>query len=133
MASAELYDPVARTWTLLPNMNHPRAGHAARLLDDGRVLVAGDDSAQVFDPATRTWRATRPMQSVHTSGEAARLAGGRILLAGGYDELGAPNPATEIYDPATNAWTLSDRLATRPRRVRPHPPRRRSRARHGRD
>ena len=87
------------------------------------MLVAGEDSAQVFDPATRTWPATGPMRSVHTSAEVVRLADGRILLAGGYDELGAPNPATEIYDPATNAWTLSDRLANGPRRVRPHPPR----------
>ena len=41
-----------------------------------------------------------------------RLADGRVLLAGGYDEDGAPNTATEIYDPATNAWTLTDPLHT---------------------
>ena len=38
---AELYDPVADRWSQTANMRTPRATHAAFLLQDGRVLVAG--------------------------------------------------------------------------------------------
>jgi hypothetical protein len=38
--SAELYDPVAGTFTLAGSMNAPRNYHTATLLNDGRVLLA---------------------------------------------------------------------------------------------
>jgi hypothetical protein len=39
--SAELYDPAAGTWTATASLHVGRYGHAAVLLYDGRVLVAG--------------------------------------------------------------------------------------------
>lgn len=42
IATAEIYDPVARTWTTtLNNMRADRFGHTATLLNDGKVLAAG--------------------------------------------------------------------------------------------
>ena len=38
---AEVYDPAADRWTVVSSMLEPRAVHAAVLLADGRVLVAG--------------------------------------------------------------------------------------------
>jgi hypothetical protein len=55
LATAELYNPAAMTFTPLPNMTTPRKIHTATLLGDGQVLIAGgsDDhhglaSAELF-------------------------------------------------------------------------------------
>ena len=40
--TAEIYDPVAGTFTLLPNtLNTARVGHTATLLSNGQVLIVG--------------------------------------------------------------------------------------------
>ena len=57
--SAELYDPVAGTWTATGLMNSARRAHTATLLLNGKVLLAGGtsssgylSSAELYDPAT---------------------------------------------------------------------------------
>jgi hypothetical protein len=60
LASAEIYDPVAGTWTATVPTIMPREGHVATLLVDGRVLVAGGRAgletpleSEIYDPGTR--------------------------------------------------------------------------------
>ena len=58
LASAELYDPVANTWSPAGSMTTARYYHTATLLPNGRVLVAGGygdgrsylASAELYDP-----------------------------------------------------------------------------------
>src|SRR5690606_8152261 len=45
----ERYDPTAGSWSAIGALNHPRRGHSATLLEDGRVLIASG----FFDAADR--------------------------------------------------------------------------------
>ena len=73
-AGAEIYDPTSDTWSPTGQLATGRAGHAAVLLEDGRVLVAGGqtvvapgrppvtlNSAEIYDPATGAWTTTGSM------------------------------------------------------------------------
>ena len=67
MAASELYDPDSGTWTATRSQPAQRHSHAAILLPDGMVLVAGGHVegdtvtrtlAELYDPATGSWTAT---------------------------------------------------------------------------
>ncbi len=47
-ASAESYRPGAGTWRTLPSMSTPRVEHAAALLPDGRLLIAGGSDGRRY-------------------------------------------------------------------------------------
>jgi len=75
-ASAEIFDPETRQWTFTGTMNTGREDHAAVLLRDGRVLVAGGTmseespriaSGEIFDPETGTWTLLKSMMSLGRS------------------------------------------------------------------
>jgi len=106
--------PTEPGWTATGSMRTPRAGHAATLLRDGRVLVAGGsgrDTSELYDPIAGTWTATGDMTRTRTWHTATLLADGRVLAAGGTDALGALLASTELYDPATGRWTVTGSMA----------------------
>ncbi len=119
LASAEIYDPRDDTWHTTAPMDAPRAGHAATLLADGRVLVVGgrgyatgaDTAADVYDPTTDRWQQTGPMGRDRTGHAATLLADGRVLVVGGHTAVSYFDTAAEIYDPATNAWGAAGALS----------------------
>lgn len=118
-SAAEIYDPATNTWTPTGFMTMGRSGQLAVRLNDGRVLVAGnqwgDTSAEIFDPATETWTATGSMNGSHGHGTISLLPDGRALVVGGdtFDfVLGEITTGTaEIYDPATGTWQNTGSLS----------------------
>ena len=118
-AAADLFDPVAATWTSVAPMNVMRSSHAATLLADGRVLVTGGStvsataakgyvnnaSAEIYDPVANTWTATPTMSVARSHHTATLLPDGKVLLVGGENALYLVEPTAEIYDPVANTWS----------------------------
>ncbi len=110
---SELYDPDTGTWTATRSKGAQRHSHAAILLPDGKVLVAGGhvaidnptDSAELYDPDTGSWTAIANMHAKREIIEAFLQPDGKVLVVGGSNR-GDPQSA-ELYDPATRAWTAT--------------------------
>ena len=125
----QIFDPVTRQWTLGPNMPFA-AGSSASAVIGRSVYVAGGivdgrttPQMAMLDLATMTWseRAPMPRPRNHaasgTDGTRVYLFGGRgpgsgdsNVVADGYDDV-------QIYDPATNQWTVSDGRTGSPARL----------------
>lgn len=96
-----------------------RARHAAVLLPDGKVLIAGGTptnaqsrpdtitSAELYDPATNTFAVTGSMNVARWYGHAAvLLPNGKVLVCGGTDFNSIFSSTTaEIFDPASGRFT----------------------------
>jgi hypothetical protein len=116
---AELYDPVAATWSLvqgLPNSGLPKERHSSTLLPNGTVLIVGGvDSSNtsmsktwLFDPTTNLLLAGPNTATVHAGHTATTLANGKVVIAGGDCTFGSAlcnSGSTEIYDVTANAFT----------------------------
>jgi len=109
-------------------MRLARAAHVQVALDDGRVLLAGGEVSdnpftptarcEIFDPEAFTFLEAASMKVARSFAEGIRLANGRVLVTGG--QTTAPGGVrfvdqAEIYDPATDTWTLLPNLMARPR------------------
>ena len=129
LASALIYDPRTGTISETGPLNTPRAHHAAALLADGRVLIAGGDgpgkttsdpndlydpltSVEIYDPKTGTFVTAAPLHvergpSYGAGSDPVRplaltVGDGRVLIVGGVvGTYGPQDVALEIYDPTT--------------------------------
>ena len=127
LSSAELYDPIAGTWSSAPSLNEARVLHTATMLQDGRVLVTGGyqsrevgitgpygrvdgfyrvptvlDDGEIYDPNAATWTLTGNLIEPRQAHTATLLPGGEVLVAGGADPVN--DASAESYDPATGTW-----------------------------
>lgn len=96
------------TWVVRPPMPIP-LGEVASAAIDGKLYVVGEgsDKTLAFDFATNTWSdnlAKRPFVGHH---HACETFEGKWYLIGG---LGGGEGRVQIYDPATNQWSLGANL-----------------------
>jgi len=120
LASAELYDPAARTFAATGSMTVPRAGQTITMLRDGRVLLTGGvknvgfrselASAEIYDPASGTFSATGSMSVPREGHTATLLRDGRVLVVGGSDNGTHTLDTAEVYDPSIGAFSRAGHL-----------------------
>src|SRR5690349_12485635 len=102
----------ADVFTYTGSLGTPRYRHAATLLADGKVLVAGGaydifnadlSTAELYNPATGTWSPTGSLARERESHTATLLPNGKVLVAGGVVRGGytITLASAELYDPAT--------------------------------
>ena len=131
LATADLYNPSAGTFTPTGNLNNGRANFTATLLDNGKVLIAGGDiyvwmpsgtqhfclsSAELYDPSTGKFTLTGSMHAercgyIAPGFTATRLDNGQVLIAGGGNSSGLVSTA-ELYDPSSGTFSLTGSLNT---------------------
>jgi len=114
--SAEIYDPVTGTFTLLSaTLNTARIGHSATLLANGQVLIVGGydpttgiiGDSEIYDPAAQLFIDLGNTNTPRFHHTATLLQNGQVLITGG-DTDPTPSGAysnAEIFDPTT--WTFS--------------------------
>lgn len=123
-----LLEPATGTFTPTGALSRTRFAHTASPLPDGRVLIAGGDdptvpfdpfrsalsSSELYDPRTETFTPGPALTVPRFHHVATALADGRILLSGGLQIAGSSgfgaSPNTEVFDPATGAFTATGRM-----------------------
>jgi hypothetical protein len=118
--SAEMYDPVTRTFSLLSSsLTVPRYSHTALMAKDGRVFiyggVSGDGQAappELFDPATGTFTKLNVAESnTRANHTAVATSNGTIWIAGGDDGTSALTAVIQ-FDVVSGALRRALDLAT---------------------
>ena len=117
-ATADIYDPASGAFTPTGSLLEDQGGQTATLLANGKVLIAGGAMtrattaarAELYDPTTGTFSFASDYAEAGTQyptggplwPTANLLGDGRVLIAG-------ENPP-EIYDPASNSFSVTGRM-----------------------
>jgi hypothetical protein len=118
IASAELFDPVSKTFSAIGNMSVSRSGHSATRLPNGNVLIAGGfngdylSTTELFDPATNRFEKAAPMTVARSGHVATLLNDGTVLMVGGVGVGWTFLASAEIFDPLTGRFSPTSAMST---------------------
>ena len=94
----------------IASLEDERGEHAATLLMDGRLFVAGGRdskaiaSAEVYDPTIGEWSSAGRLTVARYGHTQTLLKDGKVLVIGG-------NATPEVYDPATGTWSSAGNMS----------------------
>ena len=114
LASAEVFDPAAHTFTDLQVEGlTPRAGHTATLMTDGRVVLIGgvgadgnpSGEAQLWEPLTgKVSRVAGGLNTPRQRHTATLTADGQVIVWGGTQRSDGELTSGELYDAESQAF-----------------------------
>ena len=105
---------VAQEFVTTGTLHEGRFSHSATLLTNGSVLVVGGTTffgatatAEIYNPDTGEWQyASGKLNTARAGHSAVRLDDGKVLVIGGSDSANNPLSTVELFDPATQDFTL---------------------------
>jgi TolB-like protein len=112
--TTDLYDPATGAVTPGPNMMYARADHAAVLLQNGKVLIAGGSLySELYDPQTNAFVGSpKSLSDVHRGAPLVTLPSGDVLIIGGGDQ---ELRTCERYQLSQGSWVPTAKMGL-PRR-----------------
>jgi hypothetical protein len=112
--NAEIFDPINKSWTVVPKMSYSRWYPTATTLSDGRVMVtAGWQTTnhtnagipEIYDPSTNAWtKLTNANNPFETYPFVYQLSDGRVVHVGGSEYA----VVTDILNINTQTWSIVD-------------------------
>jgi len=99
LASSDIYDPGANTFTPGSAMPNPWAGHTATLLTNENVLLVNGTTALSYDSIKEMFTSAGSLKASRTNHTATLLDDGTVLVSGGGPYSGPYLSSQEIYDP----------------------------------
>lgn len=101
------------TWFTLPTMTIARYGHAAAWVGDKPCVAGGINAsnqaltqAECFNPDNNSWYAIPPLNLPRFNAASAVGPDGRWYVFGGTSPTISSIAPIDVYDPATNSWSL---------------------------
>jgi hypothetical protein len=116
IARVDVYDPVARTWSIGPSMAAPMTAFVARVVG-GHIVAVGQTDAfygvqtQEFDPVAAAWTVRAPPPNGGRRSQGGAVAAGRFYTIGG-DGGGFESASVESFDAAANLWRVDAPMST---------------------
>jgi hypothetical protein len=113
---AELYDPLADSWSITASPLNQGDGLQAITLQSGKVLAVGGidasgthTTAELYDPGNSTWSMTGSMTGLRADFGMTLLQSGGVLAAGGTisPKFVAVLSTAELYDPSAGTWSAT--------------------------
>jgi len=111
--TAELFNPMIGKWSSAVHLNSTRFLFGILPTSGAMIAPAGAaygtiprDSADLYNFSSGRWIATPSLNISRYAYGAATLLDGKVLVFGGWTQNATWTFTSELYDPATNTWSL---------------------------